>query len=83
MPRTRQPIRKGLKRQNVLSFARYMNGRLHTIDTNEAYDMTPQQFQKWLHQKAEWCREKFEMRCHVNSQIEGNYILFTVIIDGD
>lgn len=65
-----------------INFSHYMDGKLH-VCTPKAIGLKPKQFQRLLYRKAAFMREKFEMLIRVRSVIEGENILFRVIVDGD
>lgn len=82
MPRTGKSKRPGRRRVCLLNFLPLINdGWIHWWHTREKFGISPQQFQKILHEKAAYIRAKFLMECQVITQIEGEFIEFRVISD--
>lgn len=81
MPRTRQPIRKRGPKLTVGWFIALIGRPLKAWNTQERYGISPQEFQRILHERAAYCNEKFETQVRVRSQCEGDFLAFRVIGD--
>lgn len=66
----------------VAAFLLLLNSRPRVWNTVERFGMAPAEFQKLLHDRADYVNKKFFLNVKVRSQSEGNLLAFRVI-DGD
>ena len=80
MPRTRQPIRKRGPKLKVGWFINLIGGLPKYWNTVERFGMTPQEFQKILHERAAYLNTRFllEKPVRVRSHCEGDFLAFYI-----